>query len=37
MKSPDSGKLTEAGWDAKLSAQEAAHLATRKAKLKDDK
>jgi hypothetical protein len=37
MKSPDSGKLTEAGWDAKLSAQEAAHLASRKAKLKDDK
>lgn len=37
MKSPDSGKLTEAGWDAKLSAQEASHLASRKAKLKDDK
>jgi hypothetical protein len=37
LKNPDSGKLTEAGWDAKLGAQEAAHLASRKAKLKDDK
>ena len=35
-KSPDSGKLTEAGWEAKLSGQEAAYLATRKAKLKDN-
>lgn len=37
LKQSDSGKLTEAGWDAKLSAQEGAELAKRKAKLKDDK
>ena len=31
----ESGKLTEAGWDAKLSAQEGAELAKRKSKMKD--
>lgn len=36
MKSPDSGKLTEAGWNAKLSAQEGAELAKRSAKMKKD-
>jgi hypothetical protein len=35
LKQGDSGKLTEAGWDAKLSAQEGAELAKRKSKMKD--
>lgn len=32
----ESGKLTESGWNAKLSAQEGAELAKRKAKMKKD-
>jgi hypothetical protein len=32
MKDPSSGKLTEAGWEAKLSSQEAAHLASKQKK-----
>jgi hypothetical protein len=35
-KDPASGKLTEAGWDAKLSAQEGAELAKRSSKMKKD-
>lgn len=38
LKQSDSGKLTEAGWDARLSAQEGAELAKRRGKMaKDDK
>lgn len=36
LKQTESGKLTEAGWDAKLSAQEGAELAKRRAKMKKD-
>ena len=36
QRSPESGKLTEAGWEAKLSAQEGAELAKRRAKSKKD-
>ena len=36
LKQTDSGKLTEAGWDAKLSAQEGAELAKRRSKMKKD-